>query len=153
MITNERQYQVTRRKIAEFEQALAEADERHVALSPQLRQAAKDGIRSQLDDLRAELAEYEALRDGGADVIESTSLAGIGEALIKARIARSLTQEELAQRLGVTKQQVQHDEAVRYASASLTRLQEIADVLDLQTVERFSLLAAPVLGAHDPETG
>ena len=47
----------------------------------------RDGLRSQLDDLEAELAEYDALRQGVV-TLEADSIVGIGEALVKARIAR-----------------------------------------------------------------
>jgi hypothetical protein len=45
-------------------------------------------IASQMADLREELAEYERLRNGKLLTIESSSLAGLADALIKARIAR-----------------------------------------------------------------
>ncbi|MPZ45727.1 MAG: hypothetical protein GEV05_20510 [Betaproteobacteria bacterium] len=70
-----------------------------------------DGLRSQLDDLEAELAEYDALRQGQVFTLEAESIIGIGEALIKARIVRNLTQKELAERLSLAEQQIQRYEA------------------------------------------
>lgn len=61
----------------------------------------RDGLRSQLDDLEAELAEYDALRHGGIRTLEADSIMRIGPALVKARIMRNLTQKELAERLSV----------------------------------------------------
>ncbi|MBZ0187422.1 MAG: helix-turn-helix domain-containing protein [Candidatus Obscuribacterales bacterium] len=49
--------------------------------------------------------------------------------LIQARIARGLAQEDLAKLLNLKKQQIQSYEASDYASASLSRIMEIARML------------------------
>ena len=49
--------------------------------------------------------------------------------LIKARIARGLSQKSLAGRLGLKEQQNQMYEASEYASASLARVRSVAEVL------------------------
>jgi hypothetical protein len=45
-------------------------------------------VRAQLDDLQAELAEYEQLRSGTVRSFEGNTLAGLAGALVKARIAK-----------------------------------------------------------------
>jgi len=58
----------------------------------------------------------------------------IGEfptALIRARIARGLTQRELAERVGLAEQAIQRYEASDYAGVSFARLVEIAEALNL----------------------
>ena len=91
----------------------------------------RDGLRSQLDDLEAELAEYDALRQGQVFTLEAESIVGIGEALIKARIVRNLTQKELAERLSLAEQQIQRYEATQYRGVAAERLQQVADALKL----------------------
>jgi transcriptional regulator with XRE-family HTH domain len=59
------------------------------------------------------------------------SLDGLAYALIQARIAAGLTQE-LAQKLGLKKQQVQRYEATKYATANLERLQAVTMALEVQ---------------------
>lgn len=49
--------------------------------------------------------------------------------LIKARIAQGLSQKDLAGRLGLKEQQIQRHEATDYASASLSRIREVAEVV------------------------
>lgn len=132
MIKNERQYRITRAQTEKFTQALHRATERRTAESgihPLLRKAQEDAIRSQLDDLRAELAEYESLIAGKAAVQRVKSLEDLPRALIRARIAHGLSQKELAQRLGMKEQQIQRYEATEYASASLARVLEVARCL------------------------
>jgi ribosome-binding protein aMBF1 (putative translation factor) len=107
-----------------------------------MRALMRAAMESQLEDLRQQLAEYEALRAGRVQVLELDSLGRLPEALIRARIAAGLTQKELARRLGLREQQVQRYEATRYAGASLARLQAVADALGVQTQGRVVLRTA-----------
>ncbi len=128
MITNERQYAITRAAATRFAQALDEV-EGHDGLSPAQCDLKRAGIAAQLEDLRSELTRYEALRDGRVRELSLRTLLDVPEALICARVAAGLTQKQLAARLGVREQQVQHDEANRYAGAGLDRLRAIAVIL------------------------
>lgn len=138
MITNERQYTQTRKKLGELE-ALIVATEAGNAGDDGFRDLQLAGLQSQADDLRAEVVDYERLRDGRTTVIEADSLAGIADALIKARVARGWTQRQLAERLGVAEQQVQRYESSAYRTAGLARLCDIADVLGVTFTERAEL--------------
>lgn len=141
MIANERQYQVTRKKLDELA-SLRDSARNDTEDQDGFRDLQVAAIESKMDDLREEIAEYEHLRSGGTTTIEATSLAGLSEALIKARIARGWTQAELAQRLGVAEQQVQRDEASRYSGASLSRLCDLAEALGVDVSETVTLRAS-----------
>ena len=54
------------------------------------------------------------------------------ELLIKAHIARGLTQRELADRVGLKEQQIQKYEATDYVAAKWSRIREVADVLSME---------------------
>jgi HTH-type transcriptional regulator/antitoxin HigA len=137
MITNQRQYQITQAQAERFRQALAAPAA--PGLHPKAAKAMRDGLKSQLHDLEAEIAEYDALRHGRTRALEAHSILGIGEALIKARIMRNLTQKELAERLSLAEQQVQRYEATNYRGVAAERLQEVADALKLKVREVFTL--------------
>jgi HTH-type transcriptional regulator/antitoxin HigA len=137
VITNQRQYLNTQAQAERFRQALASPDTQ--GLHPKAAQAMRAGLRSQLDDLETELAEYDALRQGRVATLEAESIVGIGEALIKARIVRNLTQKELAERLDLAEQQVQRYEATQYRGVAAERLQQVADALKLRVREVFTL--------------
>lgn len=137
MITNHRQYLNTQIQRERFRRALAAPDTEE--LHPKAVKAMRDGLRSQLEDLEAELAEYEALRQGQVATLEADSIVGIGEALIKARIVRNLTQKELAERLSLAEQQIQRYEATQYHDVAAERLQQVADALKLRVREVFTL--------------
>jgi len=133
MIKNDRQYRITRTRAEEFEKALVAASEPTGRSNKSLfRQLQKEAIESQLNDLRAELQEYELLKSGKIRILEIESLSELPEALIRARIARGWTQKTLAQKLGLKEQQVQRYEADDYATASVDRVKSIATVLGLE---------------------
>lgn len=139
MITNERQYRITKAEAERFAQAIAHDTEQSVHLHPRLRQAMQEGLESQLADLRDQLDEYEALRSGRITTLELTSLMELPDALIRARAAAGITQKELAARLGLKEQQVQRYEANRYAGASLERMQAVAEALGVTIHEQITL--------------
>ena len=142
MITNERQYRITRNKVKSFERALAEFDAnaaQRAEVHPRLVQAEREAMEAQLASLREELEEYERLKSVGVSAIAVTSIDELAEGLIKARIARGLSQRELAQRLELKAQQIQRYEAERYASASYQRLCEVAHALGVGSKTRFSV--------------
>jgi len=68
MITNDRQYQITRTAAREFEEVLARLDTVESHRSPKLRQAMREAMESQLEELREQLADYEATRYAGVNL-------------------------------------------------------------------------------------
>ena len=139
MIANERQYRISSSWLARFEQARADIEKQNDTLHPRARQAFRDQYDSQIEELRAELEEYNALRRGEVGVLELDSLRSLPEALIRARAAAGLSQEALAARLGLKKQQVQRWEATRYAGVDLERLQTVVDALGARISEQVVL--------------
>ena len=132
MIKNERQYKITKSQIAKFEAALDELNARGGVRS-RLRKLEEDALRSQLDELRNEVAQFEQLRTGGPKPIHIESLDDLPRALVTARIVAGLSQKELAERLDLKEQQIQRYEATDYGSASLTRLKQVAKALGVNS--------------------
>ena len=62
MITNERQYRISKAEAERFEQALADSDEHTAHLHTLLCQAMYDGLQSQLEELCSDITTYERLR-------------------------------------------------------------------------------------------
>ena len=141
MIANDRQYQQTRKKYGEL-QELLDSVEAGTAGEDGFRSLQAAALTSQMSDLREEVTEYELLRNGKPTTIESSSLAGLADALIKARIARGLTQANLSEALGVAEQQIQRYESSRYATASLARLCDVAEALNVTVSEVITLKAS-----------
>lgn len=137
MIKNERQYRITKAEVQRFKESLAQLDQLDAEKkeNPILWQMQRDAINSQLTDLREELKDYETLIHSSPSqplVMTFQSLSELPTALIKARIAAKLSQKALADRLGLKEQQIQRYEATEYASANLSRLIEISEILGLK---------------------
>ena len=139
MITNERQYLITKAEVGRFEQALAKSEGQNKKLHPTLRKAARDGLESQTQELREQLKEYEALRAGKKTTFVFDSLTSLPEGLIKARIARGLTQKQLAESLNLQEQQIQRYEATSYEGAALERIEAVVKALGIRETVKFDL--------------
>ncbi len=137
MITNERQRRVAVGEKKHFEQAIARAraEGPGADVHPVLHDSMIEGMDSQLADLNGELVAYDALRAGHVKGRVFHSIGELPSALIEGRIAAGLTQKALAQRIGVSEQQVQRYEQTRYGAASLERLQTVAEALKLTVRE------------------
>jgi DNA-binding Xre family transcriptional regulator len=142
MIANERQYRITKTAVREFEEALDRLETAEAHRPPDVRRVMREAIESQLDELREQVTEYEALRSGRVQVLELNSLDELPDALIRARIAAGLTQKELAARLGLKEQQIQRYESTRYAGVSLDRIQAVVAALGTRIRERVTLPSA-----------
>jgi DNA-binding Xre family transcriptional regulator len=143
MIQNERQYQVTKERLAEMESSYVQAQtilEQQTDIPAVIAQAQMNGIGFLISDLKAELIEYESLRAGKIRSLSLNSvLQDLPATLIRARIVRGWTHKDLAQALGTSEQQVQKDEAGGYAKASLEKLNRVAQTLDVSLTGRAKL--------------
>ncbi len=145
MIKNERQYRITKAQAEKFSASLSQLTvsppgETH----PMLRKAQEDALRSQLEELRGQLTEYETLQSGQHNVLEAASFDDLPRALIRARIAAGLSQKQLADRLGLKEQQIQQYEATEYSSASLARVREVIQALGVLVREDVFLPGADI---------
>lgn len=147
MIKNERQYRITKAQINKFVDAMRQLgaqSEPSKQVHPILQKAQADALQSQLNELRRQIEEYEALKSGQRAVLELNSLEELPRALIKARIAAGLSQKELAERLRLKEQQIQRYEDTEYTSASLARLLEVSQALGIKVREDVFLPTSQV---------
>jgi len=133
MITNDVQYRTAKTQADRLDRLVDELAKRPIPsddgeLRRKLEVAAVEG---QLGELRAQLSEYDALREGRVAVGELSSLDDLPRLLVRSRIAAGLSQRSLAERLGLKEQQIQRYESSDYASASLSRLRQVAAAVGL----------------------
>ena len=146
MITNEKQYRITRKKALRFSHVIEEFNAKlneRTNLHTRLLQAEREAMESQMEDLREELEEYEQLKSAELSVISVASFEELADGLIKARIAGGLNQRALAQRLKLKEQQIQRYESERYASASYQRLCQVARALEVRIENDILLPVVP----------
>lgn len=142
MIYNERQLKITKSRLEGFKDSLSQlrVSKRPQDIDPLLWKAEQDAIKSTIEELEADIQEYERLKAGKIKSVKVSSFDDVPKALIQARIAQGFTQKDLAEKLGVREQQVQHDEEILYSSASLSRLKRVAEVLGLEVEGKARLL-------------
>ena len=141
MITNAREYRITRAAVKRFELALADVERLNTDRHPLLQQALRESMASELGMLREQLTSTN-LQDGQVRILEADSLAGLPEALIRARIAAGITQKTLADRLGLKEQQIQRYEAstTRLSPSAGSRRSQTLSVFRCKGVSCFRLL-------------
>ena len=138
MITNERQYRITRAQVEKFKDAISAFDMK-VAIeqtkSKILAKAELAALRSEYEQLSLQLHDYETLKSGTIEILKASTLEELPSILIRARIAKGFSQRRLAEEIGLKEQQIQRYEAEEYASANLQRLSEVANALGLNISE------------------
>jgi DNA-binding Xre family transcriptional regulator len=84
-----------------------------------------------------EVEGYERLRRGEFGELEN--LGGLGHLLIGLRIAKGITQRQLAERLGVSETMVSRDERNEYRGITVDRAHRVLDALGAWLVTRVQL--------------
>src|SRR5271163_2807087 len=105
MIQNKRQYDATKKQIETLSAGLEAAIQEKTDMDPRLYEAMVAGIRSQIDDLAQEVREFDELQN--ASLLHMKSSEDFARVLIQGRVARGLTQNELAKKLNLKPQQIQ----------------------------------------------
>lgn len=152
MIKNEKEFRTTRTALAGFEDAIANFDVMKVietGVDPLLAKMQLTSYERQANLLRGQIEAYEALRTGLKPTISVQAITEIGRGLIEARIAKGLTQRELANLTGCQEQQIQRYEKDFYVSANLRRIEQIASAIGIE----FSgtIIVTPDLGSSDED--
>lgn len=132
MIRTEREYQEAVTRLEEERARLEEHKERLTAagLSADEVQQVSDPMVSFHLQLKEEVENYERLKRGEFD--DLYNLRGLGHLLIALRIAKGMTQRELAARLEVHESQVSRDERNEYFGITLERAIRILEALDVR---------------------
>ncbi|HXI19088.1 MAG TPA: helix-turn-helix transcriptional regulator [Chloroflexota bacterium] len=143
MIRNEAEYQEAHRRVVEDRKvAAAQRDALAAAgLLPEEVARAMEPVLSFHAQLEEEIAWYENVRRHNFPVIDR--LTQVGRILIAVRIAKGLSQRELAARLRVSESVVSRDERNEYHGITLERAQRILDALNAKVVGRVEVTPVP----------
>jgi len=136
MIKSDAQRARTQVQIDGFREALAKA----AGLEPVRRLAAIRGsYEGMIRHLEEEILEYERLKSGELALPHVERLDQIAPFIAKIRIAKGVSQTELARRLGVSKQVVSRYEESEYQTVAISRIQEILDAIGVKTLVTLSV--------------
>ena len=135
MIKSDAQRDRTLAQIEGFRRALAKADEE----KPGKRSAAIRGsYESMIRQLEDELREYDELKSCVLNLPQIERLGQIAPFIARIRIAKGVSQTELARRLGVSKQVISRYEESDYQTVAIARLEEILDAIGIKTAVTLS---------------
>lgn len=140
MIHSEKEYKEAVERIRQEKDRLArqKSELKTLGLSPPEIKRALDPMVSFHQQLEEELRGYERLRRGEFD--EMSNLRGLGQLLVSLRIARGLTQRQLAEKLDVHETQVSRDERNEYRGVTVERAARILEALGVDVRTRVELL-------------
>jgi DNA-binding XRE family transcriptional regulator len=132
MIRNEAEYQHASARLLEERSRLSEhrARLKEAGLDDDEVKRVIDPIESFHLQLQEEVERYERLRRGEFD--ELVNLRGLGHLLISLRIAKGVSQRDLAKRLEVHESQISRDERNEYFGITLERAIKILDALNVK---------------------
>ncbi|MHB8735386.1 MAG: helix-turn-helix domain-containing protein [Terriglobales bacterium] len=137
MIKSDAQRERTLVQIEGFRQALAQVEQ---GTSVKRLVAIRGSYASVIRQLEDELREYDQLKSGKVLLPRVQRLDQIAPFITKIRIAKGVSQTELARRLGVSKQVISRYEESAYQTVGIGRLQGILDAIGIKT--RVSLSAS-----------
>jgi DNA-binding XRE family transcriptional regulator len=136
MIRNQREYDYTRERIADFRQQVAalRAKMSSDSLDAETIDLANAPTLALIQDLEFDLNLYDRLRHEGPSAVPEYSPEERGKALIALRIACGLNQKDLADLLGVSQALVSRDEKNDYHGIAQDRYARILNALGIEEV-------------------
>ena len=139
MIRNESEYQQAVARIEAERGRFEQHGEawRQQGFTPEQIAKLKEPLESFHMQLVEEVESYERLKRG--QFAEFENLHGLGQVLIGLRIARSMTQRQLAERMGVNESMVSRDERNEYHGITVERARRVLDALGVRLVTRVEI--------------
>ncbi len=148
MIRTEKEYRLMIKRLEQEKELIAKQRQQFVqeGLGNEQVQRLIDPLESFYLQLQEEVDAYERLCQGELD--ELYNVRSIGHLLISARIARGLSQRQLAERLGVNESSISRDERHEYHNITLDRAAKILDTLGVSFRATPELIPDSKLAAH-----
>ncbi len=120
MIKSEQQKNRTLKMIEDYNKKLESLDE-----------YSKGSLLSLIGTLEQEIEEYENLKKGIYELPQNITFVELLQSISKIRISKGLSQQDLANMLGITKQQLNRYEEHNYQNVSIAKINEILEVLEI----------------------
>ena len=133
MIKNEKQYKITKSKVALLQQGIAriKSEEKPLRVKSRLIVNSMLDMRASMED---QMAHYDSLKENKTIILKSRRLQDLPAMIIEYKIALGLTQKEMAKKIGMKEQQLQRYEDTDFESISFTNLLRILERVGLEVV-------------------
>jgi ribosome-binding protein aMBF1 (putative translation factor) len=137
------------RSEAEYQQAYERLEAERLRLDSYIAEWKKQGysaeevarlaepLRSFHEQLVEEVSSYERIKRG--EIADFENLEGLGQVLIALRIARGMSQRELASMLGVTESLVSRDERNEYSGVTVDKAMRVLQALGVRIKTRVEV--------------
>jgi transcriptional regulator with XRE-family HTH domain len=141
MIKTKVEYDTSLEQLRLFEESLAclENSQFYKELHPKLKETQRSAFLGQIEELTLKISEYEFLISERAGKVLVYDLTDIPDALIRARLVKKWSQEQLAEALGIPSRLVQEYEDEEYADVDTKVIFRIASILGLDVPEEVLL--------------
>ena len=138
MIKNEKQYNITRKKLFELEEGISRLRNGREQLPPrdELLLVPMVVMQKQLED---EMAHYELVKAMTSDLLAERSIDDLPTLLIEHKIQSGMTQKEFSQKIGMKEQQLQRYEAENFYSISFRNLLKIIHAIGLEVTVKGTI--------------
>lgn len=133
MLKNEKQYKITKKKLAILHQKIAEMKSEGDRLSL-TRQLVLNSLLDMSTDMENEVAEYDLLKKNKKNILKSRSLYELPSLITEYKIASGLTQKEFSKKIGMKEQQFQRYEAENFQGISFKNLLKILQAIGLDVI-------------------
>ena len=131
MIRNEKQYNISKKKIKELNNAIdriyKDADK-----PPLRKEVLITSLEVTRNDIEKEIVVYESLKKGKKNTLKERLISELPSLLTEYKIISGLTQKEFAQKLGVKEQQLQRYEATSFKSVTFKNLIRFFELVGLE---------------------
>jgi HTH-type transcriptional regulator/antitoxin HigA len=134
MILNERTFRLVRARALQLQREIADSAYRDLKsqLSTEIIAARRTALSDELNRLNSQIEAYERLKGPNREETQNLDDEELGLLPILGRIAKGLSQRQLAELLELKEQQVQRYESEKYSGISLARYEKILGVLGIQ---------------------
>jgi predicted XRE-type DNA-binding protein len=137
MIKDELQYEFTQEWVEKFKKSIAEMERDEEAKKKDFLkwESGRSALQCHVDKLEGEIAEYERLINCDKSQPIEIIVENITElpfALIKARLAAKMSQQELAELLGIEEERIKECEDKNYQCASFVEILDVSFALGVE---------------------
>jgi len=129
MITSDKQYAASKKQLAMLTKSLKAPAKKNVPAI--IAKAGKAQLQELIAEIRAEMKEYDELRNSNLSDIEIHSLDDLMVAPIRYRLASRMSIDTFSRKVGVSARQIARYEAEKYSNINSSTFRQILDGLDI----------------------